>query len=301
MRVGLLLLWPVCLSMAYPAHAHPGSELSVSAAAGNWTWDLWVIVPLLASIGLYLTGIARLWRHAGIGHGVRHWQVRCFAAGWSLLVLALVAPLHNLGERLFVAHMLEHEILMAMAAPLIVVARPAGAMLWALPHGWRVVIGGVSRVPALSGGWRLLLDPRVATVVHAVALWVWHVPPLYEVALTSAGVHRLQHLSFLGSAVLFWWALVRGTMRQRGYGTAVLCLFVTALHSGLLGALLVLARRPLYPSQTQAGETVLGLLTSLEDQQLAGLVMWVPAGLVYALVALSLAGGWIAASSQREG
>lgn len=288
-RAGLALVGALAVG---PAFAHGGH--SHWDSAGVWTWDLWITLPLALSGALYLIGVTRLWRRVGIARGVRAWQVGSFALGWALLVFALVSPLHWLGERLFTAHMVEHEILMAMAAPLLVVARPMGGMLWALPRGWRPVIGGVSQSWSVATLWRWLTDPLIATLVHGVALWIWHAPLLYEAALRHPFVHWLQHLSFFLTAILFWWALLRGRLRERGYGAAVFYLFATALHSGFLGILLSIARTPLFPNQTsQAPQWG---LTPLEDQQLAGLIMWVPAGLVYAAAALALAGLWIARS-----
>jgi putative membrane protein len=262
--------------------------------AATWTWDAWIVVPLGASVSLYGIGLARLWRRAGAGRGVRFWQAACFSAAWLLLVAALVAPLHWLGERLFTAHMIEHEILMVLAAPLLVVARPVGAILWALPTAWRRVSGAAAQSRAVAAAWRRLTDPLIATILHGIALWMWHIPALYEAALSSGRLHWLQHLSFFATALLFWWSLLRGRERERGYGAAVIYLFATSLHTGFLGILLALARQPLYPVQTR---TALEWgLTALEDQQLAGLIMWVPAGLVYAAAALALAGLWIARS-----
>jgi cytochrome c oxidase assembly factor CtaG len=273
---------------AHAGHVH-WSELDTS-----WTWDPWITVPLAVSLILYSVGVSRLWRRAGRGRGVRVWQVACFALAWLLLVAALVAPLHWLGERLFYAHMIEHEILMVMAAPLLVVARPVGAMLWAIPAGWRRGLGGAARDRIAAALWRWLTDPTVATVLHAVALWGWHVPAFYDAALSSDRLHWLQHVSFFATALLFWWSLLRGRSRERGYGAAVLYLFATSLHTGLLGVLLAMARQPLYPMQTRT--TLEWGLTPLEDQQLAGLIMWVPAGMIYAVAALALAGVWIARS-----
>jgi putative membrane protein len=212
-----------------------------------------------------------------------------------LLFAALVAPLHWLGERLFAAHMIEHEILMGVAAPLLVVARPIGAILWAVPRGWRRGSGRAAQQPALARLWGWLTDPLIATILHGIALWAWHVPAFYDAALTSDRLHWLQHLSFFVTALFFWWALLRGRARERGYGAAVFYLFATSLHSGFLGILIALARQPLYPLQTK---TALEWgLTPLEDQQVAGLIMWVPGGMVYAVAALALAGLWISRSA----
>jgi cytochrome c oxidase assembly factor CtaG len=281
-----LRLVSALLLLATPALAHGGEP----HAGSMWTLDARIVIPLAISVGLYGTGLARLWFRSGIGRGVRRWQAACFAAGWLLLVLALVSPLHWLGERLFAAHMTEHEILMALAAPLLVVARPVGAMVWSLPAAWRPTAGRWFQARWLA----VLTAPTAATLLHGAALWLWHAPALYEAALAHAFVHWLQHLSFLVTAVMFWWSLLRGRLRQRGYGAAVFYLFVTALHSGFLGILLAVARKPVYPDQTSAAPA--WGFTPLEDQQLAGLIMWVPVGLVYAGAALAFAGLWIGQS-----
>lgn len=293
MRAAAILL---ALLAASEAQAHSG-HVHWFEIGTTWTWDPWVVLPLALSGGLYLTGLARLWRRAGIGRGVKLWQATCFACGWGLLVFALVTPLHWLGERLFVAHMIEHEILMALAAPLLVVGRPV-AMLWALSAAMRRRAGGIGQTPAVARSWNWLTYPPVATLVHGGALWIWHAPAFYEAALADPWIHWLQHLSFFVTALLFWRALLQGREGERAYGAAIFYLFVTSLHTGFLGILLAFFRRPIYPTQTsQAAEWG---LTPLEDQQLAGLFMWIPAGLVYAGAALILAGLWIASSSSSR-
>lgn len=263
----------------------------------TWTLDPWVTLPLALSGGLYLVGLLRLWRRAGVGRGVKRWQAACFAVGWVFLVFALVAPVHWLGERLFVVHMIEHEILMALAAPLLVVGKPV-AMLWAFAPAMRHRLGGIGRRPFMAQSWRWLTNPPVATLLHGAALWIWHAPPLYEAALADPWVHWLQHLSFFLTAILFWRALLQAREGEQAYGPAVFYLFVTSLHTGFLGILLAFFRRPIYPTQTSAAPE--WGLTPLEDQQLAGLFMWIPAGLVYAGMALILAGLWIARSGSAR-
>lgn len=135
----------------------------------------------------------------------------------------------------------------------------------------------MGRTAPLRAVWRAATDPVIATFVHGALLWLWHLPALFDAALRDEGLHLLQHASFFGSAVLFWWALLHGTAYRRGHGIAIAAIFVTAVHSSLLGALLVVAPRVLYQGYAAAAFS----LSPLEDQQLAGLVMWVPAGLVY--------------------
>jgi cytochrome c oxidase assembly factor CtaG len=262
--------------------------------ATQWNLDPWVGLPLIATAILYGIGLARLWSHAGTDRGVRIWQALCFASGWLALLLALISPLYRLGEGLFLAHMVEHEIVMLVAAPLIVVARPLGTILWALPTTWRPRFGAMTRRARVTTAWRLISNPWMATAVHGLTLWIWHAPALYERALGNLWIHRLQHVSFLVTALLFWWALTNPRVRLSGYGVAVGCLFVTTLHSGFLGALLTVSRAPWYGAQAEFA--ALCGLTALEDQQLAGLIMWIPAGLIYTGAALAFAGLWISAA-----
>jgi putative membrane protein len=287
--------WLVLLQRAAIAH---GLALDAHDVAAVWTYDPWIVSPLFVAAVLYLIGSHRLWSRAGHGHGVPHWQRACFWSGWIMLAMALLSPLHWLGERLFVAHMVEHEVLMVVAAPLLALARPVGALLWGLPRRWRRALGRAMRYPLVDRSWQVLTDPWVATSLHAAALWSWHLPWLYDQVLSNVIMHRLQHVSFFVSAVLFWWPLFYGRQGRRGYGVAVACLFFTSLHSAVLGIFLTLSRQLWYPQQGIFAE-ICGL-TPLEDQQLAGLVMWVPPGFIYLGVALFFAARWISSTSDAS-
>jgi cytochrome c oxidase assembly factor CtaG len=276
---------------AQPAAAHGNSSVW---SASTWTYDPWVVIPLYVSAMLYLIGTQVLWRRAGFGRGVRYGQACCFWIGWSALALALLSPLHWAGERLFTAHMIEHAVVMVVAAPLIALARPVGAMVWAVPRRVRSVLGLAGIRVARSRAWQCVSHPLGAAVVHGIAIWAWHAPALYQAVLDHIWIHRLQHATFFVTALLFWWSLWHGRLRDRGYGLAVFCLFVTSLHTGVLGILLTLSRRLWYPQQV-AFAAEFGL-TPLEDQQLAGLVMGVPMGLIYTGAALAIAARWIARS-----
>jgi cytochrome c oxidase assembly factor CtaG len=241
---------------------------------------------------LYAYGTTVLWGRAGIGRGIRSWQATAYTLGWLMLAGALVSPLHWLGEHLFTFHMIEHEIIMALAAPLIAAARPFGALLWSTPNPIRSGVARFFRSKAAKVAWRGLTRPRNATIVHAIAIWMWHAPGLFDAAVVNVAVHRVQHLSFLVTALLFWWALIRSS----DYGVAAGHLVATMLHTSVLGALIALAPGALYRVQT--ADALHWGLTPLEDQQLAGVVMWVPAGTVYAGAALAFAALWIRQSGK---
>jgi cytochrome c oxidase assembly factor CtaG len=257
--------------------------------------DLLVVLPLAVAISAYCLGVAKLWLRAGMGRGIGVAHVASFTLGWVVLALALVSPLHTLGGRLFTAHMIQHELLMAVAAPLVVLGRPGGAFSWALPAGWRGGIAPAIHNRAIAGLWHALTRPLLATVLHGLAIWAWHMPALFEAALEREWIHWLEHASLLGTSLMFWWAVL-GRVGIMGYGVSLACLFATALHSSLLGTLLTFSPRPWYgpaPAASRWG------LTGIEDQQLAGLIMWVPGGLVYAIAALALAAFWITESGKR--
>lgn len=279
----------VALAVALLSTAVRAHGVDDHGEQARWTFDPWVVVPLGLIATSYALGFLRLWWRAV--HGKRLLSVIVFGAGWLALAGALVSPLHWLGEHLFVFHMIEHEIVMAIAAPLLVLARPAGVLLWSLLQGLRQIIGAAMRHSSVQQVWRGLAHPTTATLLHGAVIWVWHAPSLFDAAVTHEVVHRIQHLSFFLSALLFWWALIR----RASAGVAVWHLFVTMSHTGILGALMALAPTVLYQAQT-AQASAWGL-TPLEDQQLAGLVMWIPAGTIYAGAALGFASVWISRAS----
>ncbi len=259
----------------------------------SWTFDPWIIIPLLVLGVPYAVGSVVLRRRATVGRSLRQLRSLSFLGGWLTIAAALASPLHWLGERLLCFHMIEHEILMAVSAPLLVVARPIGTLLWSLPREVRAAAGRLLNRPAVSLTWAWLTTGRNATLVHGIAIWAWHAPILFDAAVTSAPIHRLQHLSFLLTAVLFWWSV----LWRSNAGLAAWHLFVTMLHTSILGALMALAPRVLY-HQPQPATVAAWDLTPLEDQQLAGLIMWVPAATIYAAAALALIARWIRRSSE---
>ena len=251
----------------------------------GWKPDLIMAAPLAASFILYGIGLARV--------KVPRVEIASFLAGWVVLVVALLSPIATVSEALFSVHMTQHELLMLVAAPLLTLGRPLVPMMWALPSRWRRRFKGGA---GLSPLWSRVTSPVVVFVMHAVALWVWHLPSLYQAAVLDDRIHALQHLMFTGTACLFWWGLVRGRYGRLGYGAAVFYVFATAMHSGGLGALITFASAPLYPLYVhRAGHGV----DPLVDQQMAGLIMWIPAGVVLMIFGLALLSAWLGESERR--
>jgi putative membrane protein len=267
-------------ALAFGAYPRPAVAHGAEAHVLGWSFELEIIVPLLIALALYLVGAARLAKRSRKqGLPLRAGR---FFAGWGILAGALVSPLHEAGEVSFTMHMIEHELIMLPAALLLVSAHPGPVILWALPPFARQMLAPVIRWPS----WRVLATPVIATALQAAALIIWHMPPLFDRALGSKAWHIAQHMSLLVSALLFWWAIVR-PHNQPGRLVAAVCLFVTSLVGGGLGALMALDGSPWYAGYTALGLALFGL-SPAEDQQLAGLIMWIPGGLFHLGAALLL-------------
>jgi cytochrome c oxidase assembly factor CtaG len=277
----------LALLVPAPALAH------ARESHGGWTLDPWVTGPLLLTALLYATGFARLWRRSDQGRPSLRRGAALFTGGWATLAGAIVSPLHAAGEASFTFHMAEHELIMLPAALLLVVSRPGAAMLWGLPAAMRGGLGGIARRG--KGLWRFVTDPVVATALQLAAMWAWHAPGPFDRALDSQSWHIAQHISFLVAALLFWWAMMHGRGGRYRWGTSAFCLFVTSLAGGALGALMALSRSPWYAGYAAMGMTPSGL-TPAEDQQLAGLLMWIPGGAFHGAAALVFLWKWLNAS-----
>lgn len=268
--------------------AHDGPPIGPAELWTAWNWDPLVWFGLLAVAVVY----HQTWQRTTHRRAVAVWQRRSFVAGLIVMGLALISPLDAMGSSLSSAHMVQHLLLTTVAAPLLVAGAPVVAILRGLPrsaarrmHRWRMTPAG------RAGRW-LLANPIAATVPSVIALWAWHVPALYEAALGNRAVHALEHGTFLVTALLSWAAiLAAGRRRSDRPGLAVLVLFALSLQCGILGVLLTFSRRPWYPSYATTTEP--WGMSALADQQLAGVVMWIPAGGVYLLVALVLLARWI--------
>lgn len=228
-------------------------------------WASWNLDPVL------LAGLALLLA-AGVGRATLRGEGRegtAFAAGWGVLAILFVSPLCAMASALFSVRVAHHLLLIAAAAPLLAAALP----------------------PPRDG--RLGLP--LATLVQTVVLWVWHAPAPYDAALGSHAVYWLMQTTLLGSAVAFW-------MFLRSIGAATVAgasaLLATIVQMGLLGAIITFAPQPLY--RYHLATTPPWGLSPLEDQQLAGLLMWVPGAAPYALVALAAIGSWLARARRDD-
>jgi cytochrome c oxidase assembly factor CtaG len=276
--------------MLVPFLAHTGEPL-----APHDLWTAWNLDPLLVS------GLAVAWlvhergRTRGPQRG-RIWRARSFTAAMVVVAVALVSPLDALASALASAHMVQHVVLVLVAAPLLAFSAPGVALLRGSPVVVRRAVSRGRRRFGLSRSrLRLLRDPAAVWLLHVVTLWFWHAAGPYGAALEHELVHVLEHVTFLVTAVLFWRVVLGGRLSGRvAPGLAVLLVFAMALQSVLLSALMTFAPTPWYPAY--ATTTEVWHLDPLADQQLAGVIMWVPAGLIYVGCALVLMATWLRAT-----
>jgi len=282
-------------AFATDANAHVLTAADLASPRIGWVFTPWVVVLLVVSLGAYLIGYVRLQRRGARDRSARRVRLVMFAGGWLALAAVLVSPLDTLSGFLFSAHMVQHETMMLVTAPLCVLGRPLTVWLWALPRSARLALGAFVRSRAFSAAWRAISAPLVAWLLHAAALWAWHAPTLFDAALANPALHTLQHASFLVTALLFWWAIFGEGAQRRDSGHAMLSLFTTMMHTSALGALITLAPTLWYPSYVEPTST-LGI-NPLHDQQLGGLIMWVPGALAYLIGALAVCARWLTGSS----
>lgn len=228
----------------------------------RWNFDPWVIAAIAA---LAVAGYARV-RGNGVSSTT---QSTALSAAVALLIVVFVSPLCALASALFSARVFHHMVLISGVAPLLAAA---------------------FRPPVDASPRRAL---SVLALLHAIILWIWHVPTPYRLALSSDAIYWAMQLSLLGSAYLLWREVLAPSV---GRGPVLLTLLGTVIQMGLLGALLVFAPRALFTPHF--GATLPFGLTELQDQQLAGLLMWVPAMLPYLGVALALSARWLRSSDQ---
>jgi putative membrane protein len=263
-------------------------------------WTAWNLDPLLVAGGVLAVWAYRRGRAGGPWREVGTWRARCFAAALAALGVALLSPLDALSGALASAHMVQHMLLVLVAAPLLALAAPASTLLRGSPLAVRQAAGRWRRRLRLTRtGLRGLRHPATLWLLHVATLWFWHAAVPYDAALRNPLLHAVEHGSFLVTAWLFW-RVVLGTRSPERVpnGLGVLLVFAMAMQSVLLSLLLTFAPTAWYSGY--ATTTLPWGLTPLADQQLAGVIMWIPAGLVYLAAAMTLLATWIRATERQD-
>lgn len=253
----------------------------LSDFAESCDWDPTLLTIIGLSVALYAVGWRRLRQRASRHMVLPTWRLYCFLGGLGTVWVALLSPLAQYDDLLFFMHMIQHLLLVLIAAPLILLGAPLLPMLWALPRNLRVELGRLFSPGPIQRVFTVLTHPLVAVTVYCAAFAIWHIPTFYDAAQGHTLTHNLEHSIFLGSALLFWWPVIHpsGGRRRLSYAAGVVYFLPPMLIGSLIGALLTFAGHPLYATYQDAPRTW-GISVML-DQQLAGLIMWVPGGLFF--------------------
>ncbi len=257
-----------------------------AGAALSWSFEPAVVLPVAAAATLYLRGWVTLSRR--LPERFDRGRAAGFAAGLAALLLALCSPMDALSRHFLQAHMAQHLLLMAVAPPLLWLGAPVAPLLLGLPRpARRAVAAGLGTRP-LRWVARCLADPRIAWLAFVLAFWLWHIPALYDWALRSDGWHHVEHASFFLTGLVFWRPVILAWPARSTWPrwAMVVYLLLAETQNTVLSAILAFSDRVIYPFYASAGRP--GGIGALEDQALAGVIMWVPGSLAFTLPALWL-------------
>jgi len=261
---------------------------------GAWSLSPLIILPLLLVGCLYIRGLRKMDKADRPSVA----QQALFAAGIGCLVIALVSPLCRMAATLAWAHMVQHVLLVAGAPLLLALSCPGRVLLAGLPARLRLKGDAQRRngAPA-SQPYAYLL---ASFVLYGANIWFWHVPALYQGALLNVSLHLVMYAMLLLVSLLFWHSMLEAYRTPGGAsGLAAMLLFFTFLHTAMLGLLLALSPQVWYPLMALRS-AAWGILP-LDDQRLAGLIMWIPMGGVYFIAALAILARLITGSSRLSG
>lgn len=266
------------------------SNHGAAAGLNDLSWDPRpeIALPLFVAGGLYTLGWWRLSHRDPRARSAA--SLACALSGLAASAVALLSPLDALADRLFVAHMLQHMLLIMVAAPALLLANPFPIVLWALPAPVRRRAGRwLTRASPFGRVLRGVTAMPFAWVGSASILWFWHLPLAYDAALSDRVLHDLEHVTFFLGGLVFWWPVIHPAPRFREpapHAFRIVYLVLGAFQTATLGLLLTLAPVVLYRSYaTMAGHGSLGVL---DDQAWGGVVMWGLGGLIDMIAVLLL-------------
>jgi putative membrane protein len=267
----------------------------------SWAWRPEIILTLSLAAGVRLAGRWRLKRR-GSSQLVKPWRTVSYLAGLAVLWIALMSPIDVLSSQFFFMHMIQHLLLVMIAPPLLLISDPMPIMLWGLPSNLRLEIGRWLRPGSrFRGTVRSLTTPGLVWLYFVAVLVGWHDPRLYNLALESELVHDLEHLTFLGTAVLFWWHIVGSAPhihRRLSQGMRIGYALSVVPPTALTGIAIAFASQPIYEYYTTVPR--LGTMTVLQDQMLSGVIMWIPGSMMYIVAALVLIANVVRTEENKE-
>jgi len=261
--------------------SHPIADAELS-----WVFEPDVAVPAAFAAALYLRGWLVLRHRMPDRFGSE--RAAAFVGGLAALVLAACSPLDGLGREFLQAHMIQHLLLMLVAPPLLWLGAPVAPVLLGLPRPVRRQVAIALGTLPMRRLARALADPRVAWGAFIAAFWIWHLPGAYDLALRSGAWHHVEHASFFLGGLIFWRPVILAWPARETWPRWVMIVYLllAETQNTLLSAILTFSDRVVYPFYATIDRA--GGLGALDDQALAGLIMWVPGSLAFLLPVLWL-------------
>jgi cytochrome c oxidase assembly factor CtaG len=250
---------------------------------------------------VHLAGRWRLKRR-GSSQLIKPWRSVSYLAGLAVLGIALMSPIDVLSSQFFFMHMVQHLLLVMIAPPLLLIGDPMPIMMWGLPSNLRLEIGRwLQPESRFRGTVRSLTTPGLVWLYFVAVLVGWHDSQLYNLTLESELVHDLEHLTFFGTAVLFWWHVIGSAPhihRHLSQGVRIGYALSVVPPTALTGIAIAFASKPIYEYYTTVPR--LGTMTVLQDQMLGGVIMWIPGSMMYIVAALILIARVVRADEDKE-
>jgi putative membrane protein len=243
---------------------------STSALLTQWSWEPSVLIGIALLTAAYVYIVGPLRERHNLGPPATRKQITAFALAQLTLIIALISPMDLISDTyLFSVHMVQHLLLATIWPPLMIVAIPA----WLARR--------ILTLPVMGAIVSFFVFPFVATLLFNLCIYFWHIPPMYDLTLSSEPVHIVEHLTFMAFGLCVWWPVLAPNLEARlSYPAQTLYLFLNAMFMMVLGIVFTFAPDPFYSAYTKVPR--LWGISAATDQQIGGLIMWYPGNLPYA-------------------
>ncbi|MCZ6538724.1 MAG: cytochrome c oxidase assembly protein [Chloroflexi bacterium] len=268
--------------------------------ASAWDFSSPPAILLLLLLAAYIVGSLRLSVRAR--SDLSFWaKLATGLTGFALLVFALAGPLDVYASDLFAAHTSQHILIAMFAAPLLLIARPMPAYIWAFPRPLRIGAGtALTEAAIVIRVLRFLTRPVVALLLFLGSLYGWHIPQFYDASLESEGLHLLMHFTMFAAAVLFWWPIIGPppVRTQLSYPQRIVFLLLAVTPAALLAAFITLSKSVIFEFYLDSPGHFGWSPT--EDQRIGGLLMWLPGSFVFLTTMTVLFFRWFAEEESKS-
>lgn len=280
---------------------------TLRAFLGSWDLRIELIIVLALAGTIYTRGWLRMRQRTAARQGDNPWRAGArwrpllYVGGLLVLGLALMSPIDVMGSQLFYVHMIQHVLVVSIVPPMLWLANPLPFVLWGLPDWFRLQFGRLlGRKGGLRHGLKQFAGPGVVWISYVIFYLGWHDPMLYNAALEREWVHDLEHFSFFGAAMLYWWhVLGAGPVVHKPFSTVgrFIFLLLAVPPNMIAGIVIAFSESPIY-SHYEAMPRIWGM-SVMADQRLAGVIMWVPGSMMYMIFALILAARWLKKEEEK--